>query len=219
MCNRDPPPLRTPGVIPEAQPWWWCWCGGEMVMPQSLLHGAGPHGVSSSCLHCDKSADGVVLLAPPTPLTLHLASMQSPAPCTLALGKCLSVWSDMWSQLALSLPPHFREDHLLLLQTESCCPHREPPRVADAGSLCLFPQHSREMATFSSCRPHAWPSHCAQGWWTQAGSVLSHNPLGREPLFPTVDSASDLPQHPGLAPLLPRCESREPAPVGRKPHN
>ena len=101
MCNQDPPPLRTPGVIPEAQPWWWCWCGGEMVMPQSLLHGARPHGVSSSCLHCDKSADEVVLLAPPTPLTLHLASMQSPAPCTLALGKCLSVWSDMWSRLAL----------------------------------------------------------------------------------------------------------------------
>ena len=53
----------------------------------------------------------------PIPLTLCLARIQSPAPCTLALGKCLSVWSSMWSWLALSMLLPFREDCLLLLWT------------------------------------------------------------------------------------------------------
>ena len=79
------------GVIPEAPPWWWWWRGREMVIPQSLLHGAGPSGLSLSCPHCATGADRVVLLTPPTPLTLHLARVQSPAPCALALGKHLSV--------------------------------------------------------------------------------------------------------------------------------
>ena len=41
--------------------------------------------------HCAAGADGAVLLAPPTALTLCLARIQSPALCSLVLGKCLSV--------------------------------------------------------------------------------------------------------------------------------
>ena len=64
-----------------------------MVMPQSLLHRTGTwwtwFELSSLCRGC---IDGVVLLTLPTPLTLHLARIQSPTPCALAPGKHLSVW-------------------------------------------------------------------------------------------------------------------------------
>ena len=62
-----------------------------MVIFQSLLHGAGASGFHLSHPHCAVGADGVVLLAPPTPLTLRLARIQSLTPCALVLGKCLSV--------------------------------------------------------------------------------------------------------------------------------
>ena len=159
---------------------------GGRVIPQSLLHGAGPGGVSLSRPHCAAGGDWVVLLTLPTPLTLCLARIQSPAPCALALGKHLSVRPDMWSWLALSVPLHFREDRLLLLWTE-LPPSPRAPGVVDAGSLCLLPQHSRETALFSTCRRRPRPSPCAWGWRTQAGSVLSRSPPGREPLSPTAD--------------------------------
>ena len=89
-----------------------------MVIPQSLLHSAGSGGFCLSLPHCTVGAGGAVLLSPPTPLTLRLARFQSPAPCAVALGKRLSVWPDLWSQLALSVPLHFMEDSLLLLWTE-----------------------------------------------------------------------------------------------------
>ena len=78
-----------------------------MVIPQSLLH--EPSGLHLSCSHSSESADRVVLLAPLTPLTWRLARIQSPAPCTVALGMCLSVLLDMWSWLALSVWQHSRE--------------------------------------------------------------------------------------------------------------
>ena len=62
-----------------------------MVICQSLLHGAGPSGLSLSRPHCAMGADGVVPLSPLTPLTLPLARIQSPTLCALELGKCLSV--------------------------------------------------------------------------------------------------------------------------------
>ena len=62
-----------------------------MVIPQSLLQGARPGGLSLSRPHCAPGADGVVLLTLPTPLTPRLARIQSPAVCTLAPGKHLSV--------------------------------------------------------------------------------------------------------------------------------
>ena len=86
-----------------------------MAIPQSLLR--GPGGLRLSHPHCAVGPDGAVLLAPPTPLTLDLAGNQRPAPCALTLGKRLSVWHNMWSQLALSVPQHFREGCLLLLPT------------------------------------------------------------------------------------------------------
>ena len=104
----------------------------------------------------------------------------------------------------MSVPQHFREERLLPLWTEP--PPSPSPRaigVADAGSLCLFPQHSREMAALSSRRLRPWPSHRAWGWRTQAGSVLSRSPPGREPLSPAADRDPDLTPHPGLAPLSP----------------
>ena len=76
--NLDPPPLWAPGAIPEVLPWWWG--SGGMVIPQSLLHRAGPGGLRMSHAHCAPGADRVVLLALPTPLTLRLARIQSPTP-------------------------------------------------------------------------------------------------------------------------------------------
>ena len=89
--------------------------GGGMVIPQSLLHGVRPGGLSLSRSHCAPGADAVVLPSLPTPLTLRLARIQGPALCALALGKHLS-GRDMWSQLAgFVCALHFREDRLLLL--------------------------------------------------------------------------------------------------------
>ena len=86
-----------------------------MVIPESLLHGAGPGGLSLSCPYYAAGTDRVVLLSLPTPLTLRLARIQGPALCALALGKHLS-GRDMWSQLAgFVCALHFREDRLLLL--------------------------------------------------------------------------------------------------------
>ena len=69
---------------------------GGMVIPQYLLHGAGPSELRLSRPHCA----GAVLLSPPTPLTLRFKVPLD----VLALGKRLSA-RDMWSQLALSMPP------------------------------------------------------------------------------------------------------------------
>ena len=46
------------------------------MITQSLLHGPGPGGFCLSRPHCAMGADGVVLLAPPTPLTLCLARIK-----------------------------------------------------------------------------------------------------------------------------------------------
>ena len=123
--------------------------------------GAGPGGLRSSCPHCAMGTDGAFPLSPPTPLTLHLARIQSLALWALALGKHLSVRPDMWSRLTSSVPQHFREDHLLLLTVPLTSP--QSPQgwwtQADVGRLCLFPQHSREGATFSYCGLHPRPSH------------------------------------------------------------
>ena len=186
----NPPPLWALGVIPEAPPWW-CWSGG-MVIPESLLHGAGPGGLSLSCPYYAAGTDRVVLLSLPTPLTLCLPRIQSPAWCTLALGKRLSVLPYVVTA-GLSVQPHFREN-LLLLQTESLCPGREPIGWWMQAGFVFSHSYSRETAALSSCRLSLWPSHCTWGWQTQAGSVLSHSPPGRELLSPAVDSASDLPR-------------------------
>ena len=50
-------------------------------------------------------------------LTPCLSRIQSPASCTLALGKHLSVQPNMWSQLALAVLQHFKEDCHFLLWT------------------------------------------------------------------------------------------------------
>ena len=89
--------------------------GGKMVIPQSLLH--GPGGLHLNGSHCAEGTDRAILLAPPTSLSLNLSRIPSPTPDTLVLGKRLSVWSSLWSRLALPVLPHFREDRLLLLWT------------------------------------------------------------------------------------------------------
>ena len=94
-----------------------------------------------SRLHCAMGADGAVLLAPLTPLTWGLPRIQSPALCILALGKHLSVWPNIWSCLALSVPQHFREDRLFLLWTVPLTLQQSP--VADAGRLCSVPLYSK----------------------------------------------------------------------------
>ena len=107
------------GVIPEAPPWGGV---GGMVISQSLLHGTGPSGLSLSRAHCAVCTDGAVLLSLPTPLTLHLAGIQSPPPWSLVLGKRLSV---QWYVVPAGFVPlYFREDCLLLLWTE---PLPSPP--------------------------------------------------------------------------------------------
>ena len=75
-------------------------------------------------------------------------------------SQCGDMWS--WLALALSVPPHFRGQPTSPLRTESHCPCQEPPRVADAGRLCLFPQHSRETAALP-------PGDCALGPATVPG--------------------------------------------------
>ena len=155
--------------------------GEGMVISQSLLHGAGAGGLRLSLPHCAAGADRAVLLTPPTPLTLCLPRIQSPAWCTLALGKRLSVLPYVVTA-GLSVQPHFREN-LLLLQTESLCPGREPLGWWMQAGFVFSHSYSRETAALSSCRLSLWPSHCTWGWQTQAGSVLSCSHPGREPLL------------------------------------
>ena len=88
-------------------------------------------------------ADGAVLLAPLTPLVQRLTRIQSPTLGALVLGKCLSVKLNVWSQLDFSVPMHFREDQLFLLQTAPLT-SLPSPGVADTGRLCSVPLHSKE---------------------------------------------------------------------------
>ena len=85
--------------------------GGGMVISQSLFQGARPGGLCLSRPHCAVGAD-VVVLAPPTPLTLCLARIQCPThsmhsgtrevplsvaicgPGWLCLCHCTSGWAD-----------------------------------------------------------------------------------------------------------------------------
>ena len=80
------------GVIPEA-------ClggdGGENGDPPVSSSWSQTCGLSLSSPRCATDTDRTVLLALPTPLTLHLASIQSPTLCTLAPGKHLSVRRDV----------------------------------------------------------------------------------------------------------------------------
>ena len=139
MVFSGPTSTMGPGVIPEAPPWWWWGVGEEMVIPQSLLYGAGPGGLSLSHPHCAMGTDKKVLFTLPTPLTLHLARIPSPARCTLALGTCLSVPRYV-------VPTGFVCATATSGRTtfsycaHSHCPHHEPPGLhSTSGKRRPFP--------------------------------------------------------------------------------
>ena len=156
----NPPPLWALALIPEAPPWWW-WLGG-MVIPQSLLHRAGPGGLPLSRPHCAVGTDRAVLLALPTPLTLRLARIQSPTPCALTLGKRLSV-QPICGPGWLCLCSHTSG------RTTFYCGLSAATLTASLWGwqmLAAFVfSHSTpgETAAFSSCRLRPQSSHCAWG--------------------------------------------------------
>ena len=153
-----------------------------------------------------RDAYRAVLLALLTPLTLHLSRIQSPAPCALALGKRLSVQRYVFpagfvcapptsggtafsyfglscrprgcrQTQTLSFPTAFQEGAAFSYCRLQCCrPCREPPGIADTDRLCLFPQHSRETATFPPADCTLGPATEPWGWQMQAGFVLSRSP-------------------------------------------
>ena len=148
---------------------------------------------------CVVGAGRAVLHTPETRLAQCLSRIQCPTPCALALGKCLSVQLDMWSQLVLSVQLHFREDHLFLLWT---APLTSLLILggADASRLCLFPQHSSEGAGFSYCGLNPRPSHRAWGS-SHRQALFFPTALQRRGHSPTVDCAL----HPAIEPRGGRC--------------
>ena len=146
---------------------------------------AGPGGLCVIRPHCAAGTDGAVLLASPTPLTLHLARIQRPDPCAVAMGKHLSVQPDMWSQLALSMPPHSgRTDFCCKLRAVTLAGSTQGGKRRQDLSFSTAPQGDGSLFLLQTV---SLAQSLHLGLVGIGRFCMSCSPLGRESVFPTAD--------------------------------